>query len=133
MPEYGGNILCEQGFRNIGLSGETDGFQVRVLISYYRGVPFSMIDSFTVEVDGQSYGPDLVSFSIDGTTFHAMAELGSHIDDVWEFGVKAYLHILKAGGLSGGLHTVKVTERINVPYLPFTTESSQTKKMTLVV
>lgn len=132
MPEYGGNILCEQGFKNYGHDGHIDGFQVRVQISYYRGVPFSLIGGFSVEVDGILYGPELISFSIDGLTFYALHELGPMIDEVWEFGVKAYLRISKPGGLSRGLHTVKVIQRVDVPYLPFTTESYQSKQMTIV-
>lgn len=132
MPEYGGNILCEQGFKNYGQDGRIDGFQVRVVISYYRGVPFSMVGGFTVDVDGESYGPELITFSIDGQNFYSLQELGPRVDDVWEFGVKAYLRVQKAGGLARGLHNVKVTERVDVPYLPFTTESTQSKMMTIV-
>lgn len=132
MPEYGGNILCEQGFKNVVNDGKAVGFQVRVLISYYRGIPFSLIGDYDVEVDGVHYGPDLISFSADGITFYELKELGGHIDDVWEFGVKAYLHIKKEGGLTRGMHTVKVTQRVDVPYLPFTTTNAQTKWLTLV-
>jgi hypothetical protein len=133
MPEYGENILCEQGFKNYGPTGAPEGFQVRVVISYYRGIPFSLIGGFTVTVDGADYGPDQISFSIDGDTFTPLSELGSRIDDVWEFGVRAYLRVKKPGGLARGLHTVRVTERVDVPYLPFTTECAQTKTMTMVV
>ncbi len=133
MPEYGGNILCEMGFKNVYELGRATGFQVRVVISYYRGVPFPMIGGFDVEVDGTVYGPDKISFSVDGVNFLKLDELGTHLDDVWEFGDRAYLHIEKDGGLARGLHTVTVTERVDVPYLPFTTQQAQTKKMTLVV
>jgi hypothetical protein len=104
-----------------------------VFISYYRGVPFCLIGGFDVEVDGVKYGPDLISFSVDGVKFYELQELGTHIDDVWEYNVKAYLRVKKDGGLSRGMHTVKVTERMDVPYLPYTTETYQTKQFTLVV
>lgn len=131
MPEYGGNILCEQGFRNVSIDGETVGFQVRVYISYYRGIPFSLIGGFEVEVDGQVFPPQAIGFSVDGQRFYPLDVLGSHVDDVWEFGVKAYLRVRHPGGLSRGAHTVRVTQRVDVPYLPFTTQNSQTKRLTL--
>ncbi len=133
MPEYGGNILCEQGFKNVIEHDNIVGFQVRVFISYYRGVPFCLIGGFDVEVDGIKYGPELISFSTDGINYYDLEDLGTHLDDVWEYGTKAYLHVKKEGGLSRGKHTITVTERVDVPYLPFTTENSQTKQLTLVV
>ncbi len=131
MPEYGGNILLPQGFRNYEAAGQVAGFQVRVVISYYRGVPYSLIGGFTVVVDGIAYGPEMISFSVDGVDFIPLAELGSRTGDVWEFGVRAYLRVRKDGGLSRGMHDVTVVERVDVPYLPFTTENAQTRRLAL--
>ncbi len=61
-----------------------------------------------------------------------MEVLGQHPEILCEYGDKAYLHIKKTGGLNRGLHNVKVTQHINVPYLPFATGFYQERKMTIV-
>ena len=132
MPEFGNSIICEQGFKNIYENGEITGFQVRVRISYYRGIWLSLLDGYDIIVDGESFTSDDVSFSLDGESFYEIKNLGKYTDIRWEFGEKAYLHIRKPGGLSRGLHKIKVTQHINVPYLPFSTAFYQTKEMTIV-
>ena len=125
MPEFGNSIVVDQGFKNIGLKNAYEGFQVRVRISYYRGIVLSI-------VDGEHFGNENISFSLDNETFIPATELGKYTDTRWEFGDKAYLHIKKPGGLARGRHKVKVTQKIAVPYLPFSTAFFQEKVMTIV-
>jgi len=132
MSEFGHIILCEQGFKNVAENGEITGFQVRVRISYYRGIHVCILDGYDIEVDGEAFDPDDVSFSLDGQTFYPMKNVADYTDLFWEFGDKAYLHVKKPGGLPRGLHTVKVRQRIAVPYLPFSTRSFQVKQLTIV-
>ena len=132
MPEFGNSILCEQGFKNVKKDNEIVGVQVRVRISYYRGIALSLLDGYEIEIDGEKFGNDDISFSLDNKTFIPCNELGNYPDQRWEYGDKAYLHIRKKGGLTRGLHHVKVTQRIAVPYLPFPTAFFQEKDMTIV-
>ncbi len=132
MPEFGNSIVCDQGFKNVFEDGKAIGFQVRVRISYYRGIPVSLLEGYEIVVDDETYTNKDISFSLDGEKFYTMEELGYHPELRWEFGDKAYLHIAKPGGLKRGLHTVKVTQYINVPYLPFATNFHQEKKLTIV-
>lgn len=133
MPEFGNSILCEQGFKNVLKDGEKVGFQVRVRISYYRGIALSILDGYDIEVDGEKFGNDVISFSLDNKEFIPCTELGNYTEKRWEYGDKAYLHVKKPGGLKRGLHHVKVTQKIAVPYLPFSTAFFQEKDMTIVV
>lgn len=132
MPEFGNSIVCDQGLKNVVKDGNITGFQVRIRISYYRGIPVTLLEGYEVVVDGEEFTNKDISFSLDGEKFYTMEELGHHPELRWEFGDKAYLHISKAGGLKRGLHTVKVTQHINVPYLPFATGFYQERKMTIV-
>ena len=132
MPEFGNSIVVDQGFKNIGLKNAYEGFQVRVRISYYRGIVLSILDGYDIEVDGEHFGNENISFSLDNETFIPAKELGKYTDTRWEFGDKAYLHIKKPGGLARGRHKVKVTQKIAVPYLPFSTAFFQEKVMTIV-
>lgn len=132
MPEFGNIIICEQGFKNVLRDGEIAGFQVRVRISYYRGIHLCLLDGYDIEIDGEKFDPDDVSISLDGSTYYELKNIGEVTDVKWEFGDKAYLFVKKPGGLTRGLHTVKVTQRITVPYLPFSTAFNQTKQLTIV-
>ncbi|MBS5522687.1 MAG: hypothetical protein KHX56_10500, partial [Clostridiales bacterium] len=84
MPEFGNSIICEQGFKNIYENGEITGFQVRVRISYYRGIWLSLLDGYDIIVDGESFTSDDVSFSLDGETFYEIKNLGKYTDIRWE-------------------------------------------------
>ncbi|MCI2049600.1 MAG: DUF6379 domain-containing protein [Lachnospiraceae bacterium] len=132
MPEFGNSVLCEQGFRNVSEEGRTTGFQLRVRISYYRGIALSILDGYDIVVDGRKFAPEDVSFSLDGKTFIDTADFGKHPEIRWEYGDKAYLHVKCPGGLERGIHDVKVTQRIAVPYLPFSTAFYQEKRLTIV-
>lgn len=132
MPEFGNSIVCDQGFKNVFVGEKVVGFQVRVRISYYRGIPASLLEGYEIVVDDEIYTNKDISFSLDGETFYTMEELGKQTKLRWEFGDKAYLRVTKPGGLKRGLHRVKVTQFINVPYLPFSTNFHQEKKLTIV-
>lgn len=132
MPEYGNSILCEQGFKNLKENDETIGFQLRVRVSYYRSIPFSLLDGYEIVVDGETFVNEDIDFSLDGKTYYPVTDLGNYTEERWEYGDKAYLRIRKPGGLARGLHDVKVTQRINVPYLPFATAFYQAKRLTIV-
>lgn len=132
MSEFGNAIICEQGFKNLVDNGEITGFQVRVRISYYRGIPICLLDGYDIVVDGEAIDPFDVLFSPDGQTFYNFKEIGNYTEVRWEYGDKAYLHVKKPGGLKRGLHTVKITQRITVPYLPFSTAFYQTKQLTII-
>ncbi len=132
MPEFGNSVLCEQGFRNVVENGAVTGFQVRVRISYYRGIALSLLNGYTIVVDGETFESGDVTFSLDGRKFYTIAELAERPDLRWEYGDKAYLHVKKPGGLARGLHTVRVTQHLNIPYLPFPTAFWQEKQLTIV-
>lgn len=131
MPEFGNSVLCEQGFKNVGQQGEITGFQVRVRISYYRGIPLSLLDGYEIEVDEEKFTNDVISFSLDNKEYIPCTQLGNYTEKRWEYGDKAYLRVTKKGGLPQGLHHVKVTQKIAVPYLPFPTAFFQEKDMTI--
>lgn len=132
MPEFGNSVVVDQGFKNVKEGDRISGFQVRVRISYYRGIPLSILDGYDIEVDGETFTNEDICFSLDNETYIPVNELGKYVDTRWEYGDKAYLHVKKEGGLARGRHKVKVTQKIAVPYLPFSTAFFQEKVMTIV-
>ena len=133
MPEFGNSVLCEQGFKNVYENGEITGFQLRVRISYYRGISVAILGGYDITVDGEKFTSEDVSFSLDNKNYYTIKELGAMADLRWEYGDKAYLHVKKPGGLTPGLHTVRVVQYVDVPYLGFSTNFWQEKQLTNVI
>lgn len=112
------NILCQQGFKNVVENGKIVGFQLRTKINYYRGICLPLIDYFEVDVDGEYFGPETISFSVDGVEFFTLDECKKRPDKRWEYGQKGYVRVTKPGGLTQGMHTVRLTQRPDICYLP---------------
>lgn len=133
MPEYGKNILRDNGFKNIVQDGKVTGFQIRVTVSYYRGIQLSQVGGYKVYADGEEFTMDKIRMSIDGEHFYSADELAKMWDTTWEFGTRAYLRVEKPGGLSRGMHDIKVVSRVMVPYMgPNGVTTRQEEKMTMV-
>ena len=133
MPEYGKNILRDNGFKNIVLDGIVTGFQIRLTVSYYRGIQLSQVGGYRLIVDGEEFTMDKIRMSIDGEHFYNARELAEQSDTTWEFGSRAYLRVEKPGGLSRGMHEVTVYSTVMVPYMgPNGITTHQTEMMTMV-
>lgn len=52
-------------------------------------------------------------------------------DKRWEFGAKATISVLKAGGLPTGEHTLDLREKLRISYLPFPSFNSDSKVLTV--
>lgn len=125
-------MVTSRGFQNLVENGKVAGFQMKIRITYYRGISLSIIADLAVSVDGKKFAPEQLRFSIDGRTY-TMEELGREEKVRWEFGRFATLTVLAPGGLEPGLHEVHFEEVIKPAYIPARGFVAHTKrKMTLV-
>ena len=108
-------MINDKGFCNIEKDGEIVGFQVGVRITYYRGVCLAVIQDFEVTVDDVLYKKNDMTFTVKNETYTFDQMIGRK-DLRWDFGEVAYLRINLPGGLSEGIHKVKVMEEIRVVY-----------------
>lgn len=99
-------ILTEQGFRNVTRSGAVPGFQLKIRIPYYRGVPLSQVEDVTIVVDGQAYPRERLTFSV-GDRAYAFNDMKTVTDVFFVFGEYATVTVAKPGGLEPGMHTVE--------------------------
>lgn len=106
-------MLCKDSLANV-----EDGFELKVRIPYYRGVPLSCVEDFIVEVDGEKFTGSDISFTVSGGTF-SLDEMPTITFFRWEFGEKATLTVKKPGGLAPGAHKVSVDSLVRVSYMPF--------------
>jgi len=125
-------MLMTRGFQNVVEDGKTVGFQIKIRITYYRGISLAVINGLEVTVDGKKYLPEQLRFSTGGHTF-TLEEMGREEKVRWPFGEPATLTVLEPEGLKPGLHEVKLEEVIKPPYMPGRGFVAQfTRKMTLV-
>ena len=124
-------MICDSGFKNVWEQGKATGFQIRVRIAYYRGVPLSSLEDYAVTVDGEAIPRERISFSVEGRSF-PLTDLPKITNVRWQFGEIATITVGKPGGLAPGLHQLEATQRLRVPYTENRDIATARKKMTLV-
>ncbi|WP_315761428.1 C-glycoside deglycosidase beta subunit domain-containing protein [Sphingomonas sp. Y38-1Y] len=123
-------MICVDGFENVVEGGETNGFAFLGRLPYYRGLGLSMIEDIQVSVDGEAVAREDVRFSVRGKTY-TLDQMESVYDDRWNFGEKARIIVLRAGGLTPGKHKIEFGVRMRVSYLPFVPTTKDTKELDL--
>jgi hypothetical protein len=103
-----------------------DAFDVDLLLCYYRGLRLSMVEDLRVNVDGDAVPREALRFSVNGRPY-TLDEMETEYEVAWEFGAPATLRVERPGGLAAGEHTLDVTQRLRISYLPFVPERSASK------
>ena len=125
-------MLMTRGFQNISQNGQITGFQMKVRITYYRGIFLPLVAGFAVTVDGEEFKPEQMRFTVHNHTY-TFEEIGKAEKVHWNFGDPAILSILKPGGLKPGIHEVEIVETVKPSYMPPSGFTGRTKrKVTLV-
>lgn len=113
------NVFLKNSAHNYKKAGEIKGFEMKTNITYYRGIPLSMMHDARVWVDGKEVPREDIRFSVDDEEFFTLDELRTVADIKWEYGEPATVRVVKDGGLSGKhkikLNIVTVTAYIPVP------------------
>jgi Domain of unknown function (DUF6379) len=112
------------------LENVADGFSFLGRLPYYRGLGLSMIENIAVTVDGEEVAREDVRLHLRGRTY-TLDQMETVYDDRWNFGEKATIIALKAGGLAPGKHTIEFAVRMRVSYLPFVPTTKDTKELAL--
>lgn len=124
-------VLREEGFQNVEKDGKITGYELQTFITYYRGVPISMINTFELSVDGQAVSCEKIRFSPDGKNYFTLDEMPTVTTYKWEYGEPGYLYVEQAGGLAAGEHEVSLMESVRISYIPVPFVGHSTKKLTL--
>lgn len=106
------------------------GFAFEARLGYYRGLGLSMIEELAVTVDGEEMDRTAIRFH-DGETALTMDDMETAYDKRWEFGAKATISVVKAGGLAAGEHKLDLREKLRISYLPFPSFNSDSKNLTI--
>lgn len=118
-------LICTDGLRNvISETGHVEGFEMKIRIPYYRGVPLSVIEEIKIAVGGgvdggaQIFGNDQIRFSVASGSF-MMSEMSTVATKRWNFDEDATLKVYRPGGLVYFDQQVELWITIRAPYGKF--------------
>jgi hypothetical protein len=122
-------VFIEGSAGNIAENGEVIGFGLQTLITYYRGIPLSMVHDLELVVDGVQVPRDELVISPNGADYFTLAEAETVTTYRWEYGTPLYIRWLHPGGLAPGGHEVTLKEKIRVAYIPVPFGGERTRQV----
>lgn len=115
---FDNNVFKKDTCKNIEENGEVIGYELQTLITYYRGIPLSMVEFIKVAIDEKEAASDKIQISIDREDWFYLSEAATVTTYKWEYGEPLYIRVLKPGGLVKGNHQVKLTVATRTAYIP---------------
>ena len=128
---FDNNVFLEGTCRNVVENGETIGYEMQTHITYYRGIPLSMVNFVAVNTDGEEVPEEDIRFTSDGIDWFTLKEMDTVTSIKWEYGVPATVRVMKKGGLSKGNHEVTLTVSTRTAYIPMPLEGTMTRTVTI--
>lgn len=116
---FDNNVFIENSLHNVTDGQEITGFELETYITYYRGIPLSMVNEICVKVDGTDVPRGNISFSADkGKYWFTLDEMETVVAHKWEYNLPAKIFVKQEGGLSKGEHEVSLTVNVRTAYIP---------------
>jgi hypothetical protein len=115
---FDNNVFLENTCKNVVEAGQNTGFELKTNITYYRGIPLSMVNDISVEVDGEKVARENILCSIDEEVWFTLDEMETVTSYKWEYGEPLTVRVLKDGGLSNGNHEIALDVVVRTAYIP---------------
>lgn len=115
MYEY--PLIQATGFRNYGPVDARDGVEVRLRLPNYRGMRLSLLDGVDVTIDGEFFSYEINKLRLHGEVYD-LEGMRDATTVRWAMGDFGTVLVPKVGGLTPGIHHVKVAARTRAPYFP---------------
>ncbi|MBM6750723.1 hypothetical protein H6B11_01550 [Mediterraneibacter glycyrrhizinilyticus] len=128
---FDNNVFKENTCVNVEEDGKVIGFEMQTNITYYRGIPMSMIEYIKVAVDGEEVPTEDIRISLEREDWFTLKEAETVTDYKWEYGEPLYVRVLKDGGLSKGTHKVKLTVATRTAYIPVPLEGIKEREVVI--
>ncbi len=125
------NVFVEGSCRNVEEDGKIIGYEMETYITYYRGIPLSMVNHIKVETDGVEVPRENIRFTPDHIDWFTLDEMETVAGIKWEYDQKATVRVLQEGGLPKGVHKVRLTVCTRTAYIPFPLEGVVTREVTI--
>lgn len=115
---FDNNVFIEGTCHNVEEGGKVIGYQAATNITYYRGIPLSMVEFIKMAADGVEAPVEDIRISVDEQDWFSLKEAETVTTYKWEYGEPLYIRVLKDGGLSKGEHKVTMTVATRTAYIP---------------
>lgn len=125
------NVFVEGSCRNVEENGKIIGYEMETYITYYRGIPLSMVNHIKVETDDIEAPRENIRFTPDHIDWFTLDEMETVAGIKWEYDQKATVRVLQEGGLPEGTHKVRLTVCTRTAYIPFPLEGIVTREVTI--
>lgn len=126
---FDNNVFIEGSCKNTVQDGKVTGYELSTNITYYRGIPLSMIEYIRVEADGQEEAQESIEISVDRKDWFTLKEAETVTSYKWEYGEPLYIRVNKEGGLSSGSHDVKLILATRTAYIPVPLEGIKERRV----
>lgn len=123
-------VFTDNTARNVTTDDGATVFQLETLITYYRGIPLSMVHGLALVVDGVDAPADELRISPNGEDWFSLDEATTVTGYRWEYGTPLHVRWLN-GGLSSGDHEVTLRLQIRVAYIPVPFGGERTRTITI--
>ncbi len=123
-------VFTDGSARNVTDDRGEQAFQLETLITYYRGIPLSMVHAVEIDVDGAAVPQGELSISPNGTDWFGLDEATTVTTYRWEYGTPLFVR-WHNGGLAGGNHAVTLRQQIRVAYIPIPFGGERTRTVTI--
>ncbi len=128
---FDNNVFIPDTCRNVEVDGKVIGYEMQTHITYYRGIPLSMVNYIRVETDGAEVPQEDIRFTSDKIDWFTLDEMTTVSTIKWEYDQAATVFVFKDGGLSKGPHDVKLTVCTRTAYIPFPIEGVMTRTVNI--
>jgi hypothetical protein len=115
---FDNNVFLENTCKNIEEANNITGFELKTNITYYRGIPLSMVNDIRVEVDGEYVPRENILCSVDEVDWFTLDEMETVTYYKWEYGEPLSIRVRQDGGLSNGTHEVALDVIVRTAYIP---------------
>ena len=128
---FDNNVYIDGTCKNVIENDQVIGYELQTNITYYRGIPMSMIVKVEVQEDGVDVPQENIRISVDYNDWFTLEEAKTVVSYKWEYGEPLYIRVLKEGGLSAGTHKMLLTEAVRTAYIPAPLEGRKEFSITL--
>jgi hypothetical protein len=116
-------LLVDTGFR-----ADSQGARIRVRLPWYRSLPMSVIEVFSLKIDDRVIPAAAITIEINGRQLPA-TQLGELVDEWWYVLDDAILNVSAPGLPPAAQHKVELTLNVYPPYIPGLTWATQSSRL----
>ena len=129
---FDNNVFIENTCHNVLAENKAIGYEMQTHITYYRGIPLSMVNNIRVTADGVEVLRENIRCTVDGGEYwFTLDEMTTVIEHKWEFGEPMTVRVLQDGGLSEGTHEIDLNVIVRTAYIPVPLDGHMTRTVVI--